>query len=209
MIDRYMRYINIPVNKILIDKYGALGIDEKTLAVLIRLMDIHDTSDALPDFNTLAVHSTMSEHDISKIMEQLIQNQLLEVKTVKEEGKFIERFNLDPLFEKLLDLADSNVKTVKKTDPSKIRELFEYVELLYGRVISPNEFQRMNSWLEDSGHSPDRIKEAIDLAYQNQVTSLQYVERILNSIENKKEDEPAARKRMPVRSWLEGEDVFD
>lgn len=208
MLERYMRYINVPVNKILIDKYGALGIDERTLAVIIRLMDIHGTSDALPDFKTLAAHTTMTDHDISKIMENMIQNGLIEVKTVKEEGKFIERFNLDPLFEKLVKAADEGTVTEKEKDPSKIRELFEYVELLYGRVISPNEFQRINSWLDDSRHSPEMIKEAIDLAYQNQVTSLQYVERILNSTENKK-DEPAARKRMPVRSWLEGEDVFD
>lgn len=208
MLERYMRYINIPVNKILIDKYGALGIDERSLAVIIRLMDIHDTSDALPDFNTLAVHTTMAENDISKIMEKLIQNHLIEVKTVKEEGKFIERFNLDPLYKKLITLTDGDPKTEDEADPSRIRELFEYVELLYGRIISPNEFQRMNSWLDDSGHSPEAIKEAVDLAYQNQVTSLQYVERILNSTENKK-DEPAAHKRMPVRSWLEGEDVFD
>lgn len=208
MLKRYMRYINIPVNKILIDKYGALGIDERTLAVIIRLLDIHGTSDALPDFKTLAHHTTMSEHDISKIMENLIQTDLIEVETVKEEGKFIERFNLDPLFKKLMDLTDESSKTEKKADKSEIRELFEYVELLYGRVISPNEFQRMNSWLDDSGHTPEMIREAIDLAYQNQVTSLQYVERILNSTENKK-NEPEPSNRMPVRSWLEGEDVFD
>ncbi|KKK35607.1 hypothetical protein WN59_01905 [Salinicoccus sediminis] len=207
MLERYMRYINIPVNKILIDKYGTLGVDERTLVVLIRLIDIHDSSDQLPDFGTLATHTTMSENDISKIMENLIQNGLIEVETVKDHGKFIERFSLEPLFNKLIKAADTDIG-YKKKDPSKIRELFEYVELLYGRVISPNEFQRMNSWLDDSGHTPEKIKEAIDIAYQNQVTSLQYVERILNSTDNRKEEQDS-RKRMPVRSWLEGEDVFD
>lgn len=208
MLEQYMRYINVPVNKILIDKYGALGIDERTLVVIIRLMDIHNDSNALPDFKTLAKDSMMSEQDISKIIQNMIQNGLIEVETVKEQGKFIEHFNLDPLYKKLGKLIDVDSESEETADPSRIRELFEYVELLYGRVISPNEFQRMNSWLDDSGHSPEAIKEAIDLAYQNQVTSLQYVERILNSTEDRKE-EPASRKRMPVRSWLEGEDVFD
>ncbi|WP_017548957.1 DnaD domain protein [Salinicoccus carnicancri] len=207
MLERYMHYINVPVNKILIDKYGTLGVDERTLVVLIRLMDIHDTSDQLPDFKTLSAHTTMSENDISKIMENLIQKGLIEVETVKDQGKFIERFNLDPLFNKLIKALDTGIED-KKKDQSEIRELFEYVERLYGRVISPNEFQRMNSWLDDSGHTPEKIKEAIDIAYQNQVTSLQYVERILNSTDNRKEEQ-GAHKRMPVRSWLEGEDVFD
>ncbi|HIW12139.1 MAG TPA: DnaD domain protein [Candidatus Salinicoccus stercoripullorum] len=207
MLERFMRYINVPVNKILIDKYGTLGIDEQSLVILIRLMDIYSTSDKLPEFGTLAAHTTMSENDISKIMENLIQDSLIEIETVKDQGKFIERFSLDPLFKKLIKAADPGAGE-KKQDPSKIRDLFEYVELLYGRVISPNEFQRMNSWLDDSGHSPEKIKEAIDLAYQNQVTSLQYVERILNSTDNRKEEQ-SSRRRMPVRSWLEGEDVFD
>lgn len=171
-------------------------------------MDIHNDSNALPDFKTLAKDSKMSEQDISKIIQNMIQTGLLEVETVKEQGKFIEHFNLEPLYKKLSTLVETEPESKEKTDPSRIRELFEYVELLYGRVISPNEFQRMNSWLDDSGHSPEAIKEAIDLAYQNQVTSLQYVERILNSTEDKKE-EPTGQKRMPVRSWLEGEDVFD
>src|SRR5699024_4670691 len=153
MLERFMRYINVPVNKILIDKYGTLGIDEQSLVILIRLMDIYSTSDKLPEFGTLAAHTTMSENDISKIMENLI-----EIETVKDQGKFIERFSLDPLFKKLIKAADPGAGE-KKQDPSKIRELFEYVELLYGRVISPNEFQRMNSWLDDSGHSPEKIKE--------------------------------------------------
>ncbi|MHC0552324.1 DnaD domain-containing protein [Salinicoccus sp. CNSTN-B1] len=88
-----------------------------------------------------------------------------------------------------------------------MRSLFEYIEALYGRVISPNEFERINSWLEDPANSAESIKEAVDLAYQNQVTSLQYVERILSQPRSKKS--PQTSTHMPLRSWLEGEDVFD
>lgn len=206
MIENYLHYINIPVNKILIDRYSELGIDEQSLVVIIRLMDLNTTSKALPDFKTLSEGTMMNENDISGIIQKLMENGLIEVQTVQEEGKYVEHYTLKPLYNKLSKLFEEKENDQK--DTSGIKELFEYVEGLYGRVISPNEFQRINSWLEDSAHSPEAIKEAVDIAYQNQVTSLQYVERILNSTDNKKEN-AHERSSMPVRSWLEGEDVFD
>ncbi|WP_020008321.1 DnaD domain-containing protein [Salinicoccus albus] len=206
MIENYLHYINIPVNKILIDRYSELGIDEQSLVVIIRLIDMNTASKSLPDFKTLSEGTTMKENDISGIIQKLMENGLIEVQTVKEEGKYVEHYTLAPLYNKLEKLFGEREANQKNT--AAIKELFEYVEGLYGRVISPNEFQRINSWLEDSNHSPEAIKEAVDIAYQNQVTSLQYVERILNSTDNKK-DNTQKRSSMPVRSWLEGEDVFD
>lgn len=205
MFEEYIRYMNIPVNKVLLDCYSELGLDESSFVVLIKLMDIHQRSSQLPEFSHLSKGTTMSESQIARLIQGLIQKELLEVETIREEGKYIERFNLEPLYGKLSRLMESTAP--EKADPSEIRSLFEYVEGLYGRVISPNEFERINSWLEDSGYSPQTIRDAVDLAYQNQITSLQYVERILNQ---KGSDEPAEKvDRMPVRSWLEGEDVFD
>ncbi|WP_271398005.1 DnaD domain-containing protein [Salinicoccus roseus] len=205
MFEEYIRYMNIPVNKVLLDCYSELGLDESSFVVLIKLMDIHQRSSQLPEFSHLSKGTMMSESQIAGLIQGLIQKELLEVETIREEGKYIERFNLEPLYGKLSRLMESTAP--EKADPSEIRSLFEYVEGLYGRVISPNEFERINSWLEDSGYSPQTIRDAVDLAYQNQITSLQYVERILNQTGR---DEPAEKvDRMPVRSWLEGEDVFD
>ncbi|MFC3418213.1 DnaD domain-containing protein [Salinicoccus hispanicus] len=205
MIDDYIRYVNVPVNKILLDHYATLDIDERAMVVIIRLMDIHQQSSQLPEFTSLSKGTTMSEGDISKVIQGLIQKGLLEVETIKETGKYIERFNLEPLYSKLVQLFESAEPA--KPEPTEIRSLFEYVEGLYGRVISPNEFERINSWLEDSKYSPEAIRNAIDLAYQNQIKSLQYVERILG--QTGRETAEVKEERMPVRSWLEGEDVYD
>ncbi|GAB3072269.1 DnaD domain-containing protein [Salinicoccus sesuvii] len=205
MIGDYIRYMNVPVNKLLIDNYGTLGIDERAMIVIIKLIDIHQYSSQLPEFTLLSKGTKMSSSDISKVIEELIQKGLLEVETIKETGKYIERFNLDPLYSKLakfLDMAEP-----AKPEPTEIRSLFEYVEGLYGRVISPNEFERINSWLEDSKFTPEAIRNAVDLAYQNQIKSLQYVERILGQT-GRETTEPKAE-RMPVRSWLEGGDLND
>jgi DNA replication protein len=166
MFEEYIRYMNIPVNKVLLDCYSELGLDESSFVVLIKLMDIHQRSSQLPEFSHLSKGTTMSESQIAGLIQGLIQKELLEVETIREEGKYIERFNLEPLYGKLSRLMESTAP--EKADPSEIRSLFEYVEGLYGRVISPNEFERINSWLEDSGYSPQTIRDAVDLAYQNQ-----------------------------------------
>ncbi|MCG1009112.1 DnaD domain protein [Salinicoccus sp. ID82-1] len=205
MIDDYIRYMNVPVNKVLLDNYGALDIDERAMIVIIRLVDIHQHSSQLPEFTSLSKGTTMSEGDISKVIQELMQKGLMEVETIRESGKYIERFNLEPLYSRLVQIFET--REPAKPEPTEIRSLFEYVEGLYGRVISPNEFERINSWLEDSKYSPEAIRNAVDLAYQNQIKSLQYVERILGQTGREKTE--ARVERMPVRSWLEGEDVYD
>ncbi|MFB9859863.1 DnaD domain-containing protein [Salinicoccus siamensis] len=204
MLADYIQYMNVPVNKILLDNYSKLGLDEKSLIIVIRLSDIRHNSAELPDFKHLSEGMTISFGEVSDVIQHLIENGLLEVETVKDEGRYVEHFSLEPLFRKLPQFIEEKAA---EPDPSEIRSLFEYIEALYGRVISPNEFERINSWLEDPANSAESIKEAVDLAYQNQVTSLQYVERILSQPRSKKS--PQNSTHMPLRSWLEGEDVFD
>ncbi len=204
-MEKYIRNITFPVNKILFDHYSELGLDESELVILIKLMQHHSDSRPLPDITQLIEGTTLSGKSINMIMEQLIGKSFIEIYHETVEGGTREVLSVAPAYRKLEAFLSPDGQGVE--DEHQIQELFSFVENLYGRALSPAEFGRMNSWLSDSGYSVDMIKESVNLAYKNQITSLQYVERILNNL-NRTPLEPE-RERPPVRNWLKGESLDD
>jgi DNA replication protein len=204
-MEKYIRNITFPVNKILFDHYSALGLDESELIIMIKLMQHHSDSRPLPDITQLIEGTTLSSKSINMIIQQLISKSFIEIYNETTGDGHREVLSVEPAYEKLASFISHDKKDVK--DEHQIQELFSFVENLYGRALSPSEFERMNSWLTDSDYSVDMIKESVNLAYKNQITSLQYVERILNNL-NRTPLEPK-RERPPVRNWLKGESLDD
>lgn len=204
MIDKYIRNITLPVNKILFDHYSELDLDESELIILIKLMQHHADSQPLPDITKLIEGTTLTTRSINIIIQQLLTKEFIKIYN-ETEGQHSELLSVAPTYKKLGEFLSPEKKP--EADASQIQELFSFIENLYGRALSPNEFQRMNSWLDDSGYSVDMIKESVNLAYKNQITSLQYVERILNNL-NHTPLEPK-KERPPIRNWLKGESLDD
>jgi len=205
VVKDYLKYITIPVNKILLDNYAKLGLDEAGVIILIKLLE-QDRSGSTPmDFSQLLQGTTLNESSLTHIIQSLIKERLLELDTHELDGKYIETYNFQPLYNKLEDFIVLEDKQPKKDDTT-LRELFEYIEQLYGRTISPNEYQRLNSWMNDSNYQPEQIQDAVDIAYKSNITSLQYVERILSSTSK---SEPVKGTGLPVISWLDGGSRLD
>lgn len=205
MIDEYIRNITLPVNKILFDHYSELDLDESELIILIKLMQHHTDSQPLPDITQLIEGTTLTSKSINIIIQQLVNKEFIKIYNETGGEQHSELLSVEPTYKKLGEFLTPGQKTAD--DPSQIQELFSFIENLYGRALSPNEFQRMNSWLDDSGYSVDMIKESVNLAYKNQITSLQYVERILNNLHHTPLE--PKRERPPIRNWLKGESLDD
>ncbi|CEA00227.1 DNA replication protein DnaD [Jeotgalicoccus saudimassiliensis] len=205
MVNDYLKYITVPVNKILLDNYAAIGLDERGVIILIKLLERHRTYNTPLDFSELLSGTTLNESELTHIIQSLIKERLMELDTHEIDGKYTETYNFDPLYAKLEDFIMLEEKAPVKDDTS-LRELFEYIEQLYGRAISPNEYQRLNSWMNDSNYQPEQIQDAVDIAYKSNITSLQYVERILSSTSK---SEPVKGTGLPVISWLDGGSRLD
>lgn len=205
MIDKYIRNITVPVNKILFDHYSELDLDESELIILIKLMQHHTDTQPLPDITKLIKGTTLTTKSINMIIQQLLTKEFIKIYNETDGQQHAELLSVEPTYKKLEAFLSPEQQPA--ADASQIQELFSFIENLYGRALSPNEFQRMNSWLDDSGYSVDMIKESVNLAYKNQITSLQYVERILNNL-NHTPLEPK-KERPPIRNWLKGESLDD
>lgn len=205
MVNDYLKYITIPVNKILLDNYAKIGLDEAGVIILIKLLERYRTHNTPLNFSELLAGTTLNESELTHIIQSLIKGNLLELDTHQIDGKYTETYNFEPLYNKLEDFIMLEEKTPVKDDTT-LRGLFEYIEQLYGRAISPNEYERLNSWMNDSNYQPEAIQDAVDIAYKSNITSLQYVERILSSTSK---SEPVKGTGLPVISWLDGGSRLD
>lgn len=205
MVNDYLKYITIPVNKILLDNYAKIGLDEASVIILIKLLERYRTHNTPLNFSELLAGTTLNESELTHVIQSLIKENLLELDTHQIDGKYTETYNFEPLYNKLEDFIMLEEKAPVKDDTT-LRGLFEYIEQLYGRAISPNEYERLNSWMNDSNYQPEAIQDAVDIAYKSNITSLQYVERILSSTSK---SEPVKGTGLPVISWLDGGSRLD
>ena len=68
MIDKYIRNITVPVNKILFDHYSELDLDESELIILIKLMQHHNDTQPLPDITKLIKGTTLTTKSILSLI---------------------------------------------------------------------------------------------------------------------------------------------
>ena len=198
-MDNYIKYIQIPVNKILFDHYADLKLDEKSLIVLLRL--IEKENEEFAGFDSLISGTTMTKQEVISIIQELIQLDLIGIETKEIDNKWIEIYTFDSLYQKLLGFLSPKSIEKKQSSKEEISEVFQYIENLYGRALTPAEFERISEWISTDYYDTETIKEGVDLAFKNDVTSLQYVERILSTLKRKEVKD----NYLKPKNWLDGE----
>jgi len=198
-MDNYIKYIQIPVNKILFDHYADLKLDEKSLIVLLRL--IEKENEEFDGFDSLISGTTMTKQEVISIIQELIQLDLIGIETKEIDNKWIEIYTFDSLYQKLLGFLSPKSIDKKQSSKEEISEVFQYIENLYGRALTPAEFERISEWISTDYYDTETIKEGVDLAFKNDVTSLQYVERILSTLKRKEVKD----NYLKPKNWLDGE----
>lgn len=197
-MDNYIKYIQLPVNKILFDHYADLNLDEKSLIVLLRL--IEKENEEFAGFDSLISGTTMTKQEVISIIQDLIQLDLVGIETKEIDDKWVEMYTFDTLYQKLAQFINPVMKP-KNSSKEEISEVFQYIESLYGRALTPAEFERISEWISTDHYDTETIKEGVDMALKNDVTSLQYVERILSTLKKKEVHD----NYLKPKNWLDGE----
>lgn len=213
----------------LLDHYAELGMDEQDLVILIKLIYASETSNKQPSIETLQQGSSMQPRQITSVIQNLIQRELLELNVRKdEEGKFTEYMNLDPFYEKLSQiLKKQNLNHQESDSVEQFKQLFQLMEQSFGRPLSPYEIETLNQWIDVDQHDLSVIQAALDEALSQNKLSFKYIDRILlnwkkNNVktvdDSKKireqfnQNQPKMKhvvKKVPKFDWLNGEKPDD
>lgn len=217
----------VVIHKELLDHYNELGINERELVILIKLIYASEMTNKQPSIESLQKGTSLDSREITAIIQNLIQRDLLELNVNKdEEGKFTEYMNLDQFYHKLNDIMqhvknNSNQKQVEL----EFNKLFQQIEQAFGRPLSPYEIETLNQWLDIDKHDLSVIQAALDEAQSQNKMSFKYIDRILlnwkknnvKTIEDSKKisqqfNQPKMKhtvKKVPKFDWLNEENQDD
>lgn len=157
----------VPFN--LFSNYRKINLTDFEFIFLVYLINEKDKP-----FNPLQIAKffNIEQHSVLEVISNLQSKDIIQIDSKIENKIHSEFINMDNLYRKLsLLLMDSEVVEESKT-------IFSFFEREYGRVLSPTEIRLINNWKE-AGYNDEMIKEAVNEAVFNGVTSFKYIDKIL------------------------------
>jgi len=165
------------VPKALLSNYIELGISPEELVIIIVIMAygnkvIYDPESFARDIND-------NKHHVMKVINGLIDKNILSLVIEKNNRKTYEYISLDILYDKLYNIIIGN------NDSEVIDEsVFSVFEGELGRMISPMEYEKIKEWIT-SGNSNELIVLALKEAVMKGVSNFNYIDSILNNWKKK------------------------
>lgn len=163
-------YITIPL--ILFKIKDQLEISTDSFLILAYLLD---KEVKIFNPNKICEALNMSLDKVMECVNELTVKNILNVKVEKNSSGVLEEIiNYDLFYSK----ANNVVKDEAIKEEEDGTDIFQKIELEFGRCLSPMECEVINAWIS-SGYSEELIKEALKEAIMNGVTSLRYIDKIL------------------------------
>ncbi|WP_412990346.1 DnaD domain protein [Pediococcus siamensis] len=183
----FLRAGNTVVSNYLITHFHQIGLTNDELIIYLIIEKQREQGDLFPSSKLIAKESGLTESKVYELLHEMIQNNLMEIKTTKHtDGKSYDQYSFEKLFEKLLQAANETVQTKKQASAKAEQEtVFAQIETEFGRPLSPIEYETINQWLTDDHYAPELISLALKEAVLSQAYSLRYMDRILLNWEKK------------------------
>ena len=175
----YLKEKPIIIPRVLLTNYSKLNITAEELIILIYLMD--KGNNMIYDINLFVKELSLNKRKVIELINNLVEKNVLNITINKNSDNVSEEYlNLDMLYRKITNII------LNKELPSSTNneDLFTIFEKEFGRTISPTEYEKINSWLNED-IDKTLIVEALKEAVYNSTTSLRYIETILYSWKKK------------------------
>lgn len=191
MFDKVLNMVktkDILVPRLLLLNYKSFNISDQELILIIYLLglnnNIYNPKDISNDLNLELI-------EVLTIVSDLTDKGIIKIDMEQEGNKKVEVLNLEQLYTKLAFL-------IVNEQPKEDISIFNSFESELGRTLSPIELDIINAW-KDNEFSDEIILLALKEAIYNGVTSLKYIDKILDEWKKKgiknKDDVEKSRKQ--------------
>lgn len=163
----------IVVPKILFNNYRKLNITEEELVIIMLIISLGNKIEYNPDIfvNELG----MERHKVMQLIGNLISKNIMSLEIVKSGRKTEEYICVSLLYDKLLNIIIDTKDKETQIDNS----IFSVFEEELGRLLSAMEIEQIKEWVT-TYKNEELIRAALKEAVLNGVSSLRYIDTILN-----------------------------
>ena len=180
-------------DKILIDKYSLIGLDEVDAILLIKLKKILETKKNVNEkkiITELSKTMSISNKVISEKIVSLINNQYIALAIVDNK----ETYTLDDTYKRLANIIDDESDDEEKEEKnSDIKRAVSFIEKECEKMITPLELEVIKHWVDVDKFTFAQIKEATLECLKLKRKSIKYIDILLNKDkvkENKSKQAP-------------------
>lgn len=198
-VQQYIQSGHTSISNDLLLHYQEIGMDNDDLALYLQVMRIQNQGDtATPQVLASLLHVT--ESTVITRLKSLITRELM---VISATSKQVETYDFTPLVEKLLQGQQVAAQSMISDGKSVRREIFQTIEVEFGRPLTPMEMQTIGHWFDQDHFEPELMLLAIQEAVANNARSLRYIETILvnwqrDSIKTPAQAQIAKQKRRGV-----------
>lgn len=187
----------ISLPNLLLKGYKKMGLNETELLLLLHLWRFNqEEGDSYPTPEDIAFFMTMDGNEVQALMAGLIEKKVLSVEHLyhPQQGKWVNRFSLDGLFDKLMENwallkaqeLETDQKPVTQLSEEVAQEIFKTFEEEFGRLLSPFESSQILEWCHQDHYAPELVLEALRKASIRGIKNLKYIDSILLDWRNNK-----------------------
>lgn len=165
------------INNLLVKHFQELQFTSDEFVLFVNLKMFQELGVNFPATAQLTKNTGFSVSQIYKLIQSLIDKRLIQIESCTSQNKkYQDYYDLSPAYEKLE--AKQQITSTNNAN-NEIQNLFQKIEVEFGRPLSPIERQTIQEWLQEDNYSPEIINLALKEAVLNQVYSLKYMDRIL------------------------------
>ncbi|AFT81866.1 DNA replication protein DnaD [Leuconostoc carnosum JB16] len=174
-VQQYIQSGHTSISNDLLLHYQEIGMDNDDLALYLQVMRIQNKGDtATPQVLASLLHVT--ESTVITRLKSLITRELM---VISATSKQVETYDFTPVVEKLLQGQQVAAQSMISDGKSVRREIFQTIEVEFGRPLTPMEMQTIGHWFDQDHFEPELMLLAIQEAVANNARSLRYIETIL------------------------------
>jgi DNA replication protein len=123
----------------------------------------------------------LSSNEVAKAVDKLINKGFLSLNLETRNDKEVEVFDLTGTFDRITDLYETDIKTVKRERfETKIAQTIELLEKYLGKSLSSLELDSVRAWYDESLYLHDVIISKIEEVGPSGKFSMKFLERSLN-----------------------------
>lgn len=195
----------IVVPRILFNNYRKLNITEEEFIIIMLIISLGNKIEYNPDIFVRELD--MEKHKVMEIINNLMSKNLISLEMVKNGRKTEEYISLTLLYDKLLNIV---IDTKDENNVEIDNSIFSVFENELGRLLSPMEIEQIKEWVI-TYKNEELIKSALKEAVLNNVSSLRYIDTILNEWNKKgyKSKEDILNDRSNYRKKKNNVEAFD
>ncbi|MEQ7033742.1 DnaD domain protein [Enterococcus durans] len=185
-LENYLKSGQTIISNLLLKNYHRIGLQSEEFLFILQIHMAQLDGDSFPDLQMIALNMGVKQDRIYQLLNRLVSNGFINIKTETIDGKKVDRYDLYPIYDVLGDFLEKQSRKLEDMSQEKeVQSVYQMFEQEFGRPLSAIEFQRIGQWLEEDHYQPEIIKLALREAVLNQAYSFNYVDRILLSWERK------------------------